>query len=303
MNQRFGIIGAESMIAQQAIKQFENQGIILTKADLTGNIPVDITSRESVQDFFRAHSQNFDWVILFSAYTDVGGAEKQKAEGEQSLCWRINVDGVKNVVNAAREFGKKLVFISTDFVFDGTSGPYKEKDPPGPNFSKVSFYGLTKIKGEEYIQNTLSMGHYIILRIAYPYSGVNTGKEDLILKDVRWYKKGQPFALWTNHMIGPTYIPDIPRAISLIIKKKGTGIFHLGSPTITSSYGFARELLTKYEGKEIQLKKGKLTESPGNHNPYPVTLNGGFIVKKIRAIGFDPTDWKKGIELSLANLP
>ena len=212
MSGRLGIIGSTSMVATQACEQFEKDfNLSIVRADLNGGIAVDIRNQKSVEQFFQEQSANFDWVILFAAYTDVNGAEQQRGD-KNGPCWKINVEGTGNVVEACNKYGKKLVFISTDFIFDGTNGPYSEEDPPGPDFSKVSMYGLSKIEGEK-------AGPTVVIRIAYPYSGVNTGKEDLVLRDINWYRENQPYALYDDQILTPTFIPDVANAIMTIIKK------------------------------------------------------------------------------------
>src|SRR3989344_9283666 len=122
------------------------QNASLVKADLGGKIAVDITDTKSVDSFFA--NFNFEWVILFSAYTDVDGAENQRGK-KNGIAWKINVDGVKNVAASTSKYSRKLIFISTSFVFDGTKGPYRESDKPGQNLDFVSWYGITKIEAEK----------------------------------------------------------------------------------------------------------------------------------------------------------
>lgn len=302
MNKRFGIIGSGSMVATQTCEQLEqSRDATLTKADLHGETAIDITNVESTANFFEQYGDNFEWVILFSAYTDVGEAEKQRQDGEKSPCWKINVEGVKNVTDACKKHGKKLIFISTDFVFDGEKGPYSEEDHVAEDPSKVTFYGLTKIEGERYIQDNLEDGQYLILRIAYPYSGVNTGKDDLILKDVHWYEQGQPYGLFEDQSFTPTYILDIAKAIIRILENNQAGIFHVASPSTATQYEFALELLRKVKGENISLKTASLEEAIKN-GAYFRPLKGGLKVDKITSLGFASTDWRKGIELSIPNL-
>ena len=88
------VIGASSMVASRFCDLSKNH-LALIKGDLNGEIPIDITQEKSVSDFFNNH--DFDWVLLFSAFTDVDGAEKQRGS-KSGLCRKINVEGVKNVV-------------------------------------------------------------------------------------------------------------------------------------------------------------------------------------------------------------
>jgi len=99
---------------------------------------MDITRPEQVDA--RLDAARPDVLVHAAAYTDVAGAETDRA-----TCWRVNVDGTRNVVRAAAARDVFLVHISTDYVFEGTSGGYREDDPPGP---ARNYYALTKLVAE-----------------------------------------------------------------------------------------------------------------------------------------------------------
>ena len=102
---------------------------------------LDITNKTSVVSYF--DSNIYDLVINCAAYTDV-----DKAEDEAELAFKVNAEGTKNILDSCELMGAKLIHYSTDYVFDGRSKePYTELDTPNPN----SIYGLSKLKGEEYI--------------------------------------------------------------------------------------------------------------------------------------------------------
>ena len=103
---KVAVLGASSMVGSRFCELSQN--LVLIKTDLKGKISVDITSRESVQSFFKKY--DFNWVISFSAFTDVDAAEKQRGQKGGS-CWQINVEGAQNVVNACRKYQRKLIFI------------------------------------------------------------------------------------------------------------------------------------------------------------------------------------------------
>lgn len=286
---KMAVVGAASMVGSrfcETIKDFD-----LVKSDLTGKISVDITNKNSIEDFFKNHQ--FDWVILFSAFTDVDAAEKQRND-KTGLCWKINVDGTKNVAQACKNYGRKLIFISTDFVFDGTRGAYTEDDPPGPNFDKISWYGITKAEAEKVIKNTLS--DYIILRIAYPYRSKFEGKDDLVKRVWRLYKEGELYPMFTDQIITPTFIDDIAPAVSLLISKGVKGTVNLASPKPVSQYDFAKELIATFGGNPNDIKKGSIIEFLKQKGKTPRSKNSNLNVEKIKELGFNPTDWKEGIK-------
>lgn len=100
---------------------------------------MDITDPPALEATFRKHDPTV--VLHAAAYTDVSAAEHERAR-----CWRVNVGGTRNVVRATARTGAKLVHISTDYVFEGTTGGYREDDPPGP---VRNYYALSKLAAEE----------------------------------------------------------------------------------------------------------------------------------------------------------
>ena len=125
-----------------------------------------------------------DIIVHAAAYTDVAGAERERAK-----CWAVNVEGTRNVVRAANAINAKLVHISTDYVFSGEEGNYRETDTPGP---PINFYALTKLVAEEAAR---AAEKHLILRtsfrpreFAYPvaFSDVFTGQDyvDIIAPEI-----------------------------------------------------------------------------------------------------------------------
>lgn len=289
MKEQLAVIGANSMVGSQFCEQYETPVI-------KGDLPqVDITNPNLVERFFK--DNQFDTVILFSAFTDVTAAEKQRNQKDQS-CWQINVVGCQNVARACRKFGRGLIFLSTDFVFDGTNGPYKEENPTGPDLEKVSWYGITKIEGEKIIAKSLS--NYIILRIAYPYSGKDTGKEDLILRIANRYKAGTLYPMYNDQTITPTYIPDIAPAVNLLQENDFQGTVHLASPSPVTHFEFAKALIEKARVLGPQpITQKSIDDDLSKPGTTPRPKNGGLAVGKIISLGFTPTDWRAGIEKSV----
>lgn len=262
----------------------------LIKTDLYGSIPLDITDKQKIDDFFR--TQDFEHAILFAAFTDVDAAERQRGDKNGS-CWRINVEGTGNITEAAVKFNKKLIILSTDFVFDGTGGPYREEDQTGPDLNKVSWYGLTKIESEKKVKLT---NDGTILRISYPYRAVFQQKEDFARLILRKYKEGNLHPMFSDQTISPTFVDDVFEAINLLISKKHKGIFHLGSPALTTPFEFAKELVSTFKEDPHKIKKGSLASFSKTTGSTPRPLKGGMIVEKITKLGFRPTDYKTGIK-------
>lgn len=296
MNLKIGVIGANSMVGARAVSQLrQSENVEVIEGNLSGANPIDITDRASTGNFFSKN--DFQWTILFSAFTDVNGAQSQKGDRNGS-CWKINVDGVKNVVEACKKHTRKLIFISTDFIFDGTSGPYTEEDPPGPDLDKVGWYGITKMEGEKCIGQNFDSQNFLIIRIAFPFSGKNTGKEDFAVKTVNLYRNGNLYPMYDDQIITPTFIPDVAPAVLALLANSKTGTFHLASPALTTPHEFATYLISKFEGKQIELPKGRLAEQLRRPQATPRPLKGGLIVEKITPF-FKPTSWKEGADKAI----
>lgn len=181
---------------------------------------IDITDEKAIKDIISSSDSNV--ILHLAAKTDVDSAEDDKILGEDGLVWRINVEGTGNIVNAARLTGKRLIYISTDFVFDGSKEYFTEEDEPNP----VNWYGETKYQGELLIQE--STLDYTILRISSPYCRLNYKKKDFVHRIIdRLEKKENIFGV-TDHYFTPTYIDDIAEALRVFLSRSLTGIYHLG---------------------------------------------------------------------------
>lgn len=106
------------------------------------HMEMDITRPETVAAAISRYRPQI--LVHAAAYTDVAGAER-----DRETCWRINVDGTRNIVRAAVEYGLFLIHISTDYVFEGTRGQYREEDPLGP---PRNYYALSKLVAEELVR-------------------------------------------------------------------------------------------------------------------------------------------------------
>ncbi len=266
-----------------------NRNDHLLKADLNGENSIDITNEESVNKFFK--NNNVDVAILFSAFTDVDAAETQKGN-KNGTCWNINVNGSKFIQKACQNKKVKLVFISTETVFDGIAGPYKESDKTGPD-EKLSWYGLTKKIAEEQIA---VVKNNIIIRICYPYRSNFEQKTDFARSIIHKYDDGSIPPMFSDQVITPTFIDDLTLAAELLIGKDATGIYHVASPKETTPYEFAEFLLNTFRRNISKLQKGSILQFLKKEQATPRPIKGGLKVEKITKEGFSPTNWKKGIE-------
>lgn len=197
--------------------------------NLSRSTGVDITNPQSLTSLKNYPDAKF--VIQFSAKADVDACEKDRALGEEGEAWKINVAGTENVSEICRELGKKIIYISTDFVFDGEKEKgefYTETDTPNP----INWYSQTKFEGEKKVEK--SGAPYIILRLAFPYRAKFESKKDFLRAIIDKLKDGEEIKGVTDQIFCPTFIDDIAYAIDSLIKNDTTGIYHaVGSQALT----------------------------------------------------------------------
>lgn len=147
----------------------------------------------------------------------------------------VNALGTRNVALACRACGATMVYISTDYVFDGQKGePYLEFDEPNP----TSVYGRSKLAGERYVQTLLHK--FYIVRTAWLYS--RTG-DNFVKKVLRLANERDQLFIVTNEIGSPTYAPDLATAIVKLIQHPLYGIYHLTNRGYCSRYEFAKKIL------------------------------------------------------------
>jgi len=203
---------------------------------------IDILDKEAVSNKF--YSSDASLVIHMAAKTNVDGCEtdkerdkqilnfktpedREKAWVEEKTAWAVNVFGTQNIVEACQKTNKKIVYVSTDFVFDGTKKSYSEGEKANP----INWYAKTKYEGEKLIQ--ASGLDYIIARIAYPYRALFE-RNDFVRGLIEKLERSEKLNMVTDHIMVPTFIDDIANALDILIRINQKGIFHIvGSQTVT----------------------------------------------------------------------
>ena len=223
------ITGANGMLAKSVRKRLEGNEIICTDVE-----DLDITKEENVLKYVKEVKP--EYIINCAAYTAV-----DKAETAGEIVEKINADGPKNLAKAAKENNCVLVHVSTDYVFGGdldVEKDYKEDDPKLP----VTAYGITKLHGEEYIeQNT---DKYYIFRTAWLYGdGNNFVRTMLKLGEAK-----DEISVVNDQHGSPTYAEDLANIIAEAIEKKiPYGIYHATNEGYTTWYDFTKAIF-EYAG-------------------------------------------------------
>lgn len=147
------------------------------------------------------------------------------------------MDGTKNIADSCQKHQAYLVYISTDYVFNGEKGMYTENDVPAP----INYYGLTKLKGEEYIKNSTNKN--CISRASVIYGSIpSTGKTNFALWLLNKLEREEEVKIVTDQWNSPTLNTNLANMILEVLQRKPTGIFHLAGATRLNRHEFAESL-------------------------------------------------------------
>jgi dTDP-4-dehydrorhamnose reductase len=192
-------------------------------------------------------------------------------ETERALAWKVNVVGVENLVHAARMVGAKIIHFSTDYVFDGKSGPYNEGDRVNP----MSYYGRTKLASENVLR-TSEIPHTII-RTMILYGIGKQIKDNFALWLVNNLKDNKQVRVVDDQIGNPTLVDDLAYAVLKVVEFDKNGLYHIAGNDLVSRYDFAFALAKKFKLDKnliIPIKTAILKQ------PAPRPMKSGFIILK-----------------------
>lgn len=243
-----GLLGFK--VAELAAKEVSAFDVYATynfrpiKIDGVTFIKLDKTNRSDTLNLVKKVKP--DVIIDTAALHNVDYCETHRDEA-----WKVNVEGTKNVASACKEANAKMIFISTDYIFDGRKDLYKEKDVPNP----LSFYAKTKLEGEKAVQG-FGMG-YVIARPSVIY-GLNpsesaglqssSGKSvNFALWAIGKLKKKQQINLVTDQYSSPTFADNLAEVLLKISKSNKEGCYHTAGKTCANRYEFGRKIAEIFE--------------------------------------------------------
>lgn len=291
-----GLIGSRILELFQDIYEFEN---------LSLETGVDITDKKDV--IKRIKQSDASIFLHLAAKTDVDGCEKDKDKDmkilrykdirkqkdewrKEKTAWAVNVLGTKNIVEGCNQTGKKLLYISTDFVFDGEKqleDGYTEEDIPNP----INWYAKTKYEGEKIVQNLSNS--WLIIRVAYPYRACFE-RNDFVRAIIDKLKSQGELQTVSDHIITPTFIDDIAKVIDFLIKNSQIGIFHAVGSQFLSPYEAALLISEAFKLNKSLIFKTTRVKYFKNRAPRPFKL----ILRndKIQKLGIKMLSFKEGLE-------
>ena len=273
-----GLVGSRVVELFSQKYEFEN---------ISRSTGVDIASSEQILQ--AVHNSDADIILHLAAKTNVDGCETDKLLGEKGEAWQINVVGTQNVADACVESGKKLIYVSTDFVFDGEiseSEFYTEESIPNP----INWYAKTKYEGEKIVQKLTSP--WLIMRLAYPYRADFT-KGDFFRAMKNRLVAQKPIAGVTDHIFCPTFIDDFALALDILIQNNAEGIYHTVGSEFLSPYNAAMEIVDAFSLDVRLISKTTRAEYFTDKAPRPFRL--ALKNDKINALDVTMKTFKEGL--------
>ena len=229
---RILVIGAKGMLGKDLVKILrtssavgQDMGWEVLEWDID---EIDIQEEDSTVT--QIENIRPDVVINLAAYTDVDGCESQEEKA-----FAVNAEGMRHVALGALRCHAKVVYLSTDYVFDGKKRePYLEDDPPHP----LSVYGRSKLKGERYLRDIVEDA--VVVRTQWLYG--KYGK-NFVTSILRQGREKKVLSIVDDQVGSPTYTIDLSRAISVLIQRGLRGVFHVANSDRCTWYAFGQEIL------------------------------------------------------------
>jgi len=246
-------------------------------------LSLDITNQEEVSKIIA--EQNPMLVINTAAMTNV-----DLCEDEKQRCDALNVHAVKYLADACEKQGAHLIHISTDFIFDGENGPYKEEDEPNP----LSYYGLSKLKSEQLLYKHNCK--WTILRTIIVFGvGENLSKGNIVLWAKGALEKGEPLNIINDQFRAPTLAEDLADACILAAKKQAYGIFNASGRDIMSIYEMV-ERIGNYYGLDIT-NLNKISSSILNQKAKRPPRTGFVLDKANKILEYNPHSFEECLSI------
>jgi dTDP-4-dehydrorhamnose reductase len=242
---------------------------------------LDITDGNAVNDCLQLHKPAV--IIHAAAMTQPDPCELDKIS-----CWEINVTATRFLLEAAKIINAYFLYVSTDFVFDGLLGPYKETDIPGP----VNYYGSSKLAAEKSVEE--STLQWSIVRTVLVFGNILVGNRSNIIS---WVKdnleKHTPIKVVSDQWRTPTYVEDLATGIIMVMEKQATGIYHISGEEGMSPYDMAVAT-----AEYLQLDTSLMTKVDADTFSQPAKrpLRTGFVIDKAKQeLGYRPLGFKEAL--------
>jgi len=288
------ITGSNGLLGQKLVALLANkEGIMLLATSKGANRisntngyqyqSLDITNEDEVAAIFNTFKP--DTVINTAAMTNVDSCESLQKE-----CWELNVTAVEFLIKYAEQHQTHLIHLSTDFVFDGENGPYKETDQANP----LSYYGKSKLAAEELVQQANTKWSIVRTIIVYGVAE-NMSRSNIVLWAKQALEKGDPLTIVNDQFRSPTLAEDLAMGCWLIAEKQATGIFHLSGKDLMSIIELVYRVADfyGYDKTNIQPIKSSSLNQAAKRPP-----KTGFILDKaVNELGYNHCSFEEGLAI------
>jgi dTDP-4-dehydrorhamnose reductase len=251
--------------------------------------PLDITRAEEVSVLFHKHLP--DLVINTAAMTNVDACETQR-----EACWALNVTAVSNMLDAIDEIADNdpivnthFIHLSTDFVFDGENGPYKEDDQANP----LSYYALSKYEAEKLMQQRSHIRQSVIRTIIVYGIVDGMSRSNIVLWAKEALSKGQKINIVDDQFRSPTLAEDLAEGCMLCAEKQAQGIFHVSGKDAMSVLDLVYRVADfwKLDKSLVTPVKSDTIKQAAKRPP-----RTGFIIEKAKnVLGYHPHSFEEGL--------
>ena len=287
------VTGSNGLLGQKIVHQLNNKGckIIATSKGPNRNSinnffiyeDLDITNKEQLSDVLNKYNPNV--VFNTAAITNVDLCEQEK-----DLCDKVNVKAVKYLADLCLEIDSHLIHISTDFIFDGNDGPYKEDDMPCP----LSYYGQSKLDAENILKSHNCK--WTILRTILLFGvAKDLTKGNIVLWAKSEIGKGNTINVVKDQYRSPTLAEDLAKGCISIIDKSAYGLYHLSGPKTYSILDLVYQVADFYNLDKSLINP---VSSASLKQPAKRPLVTGFDIGKAkRDLDYNPVDFIEGIKI------
>ena len=218
------VFGARGMLGKDLVPALSVKHQVLAR-DIED---LDIADQQRVQKEIETLRPQV--VVNAAAYTDVDGCEAKR-----ELAFSVNAEGARNIAAGCAASNARMIHLSTDYVFDGTSSaPYREEDPPNP----LNVYGASKLQGERQIREVLE--NHLIIRTEWLFGRHGKNFVDTIL---RLAAQQEELRVVNDQRGAPTFTKDLSWAIEKLLEKEAKGILHITNSGSCTWFEFARQIL------------------------------------------------------------
>ena len=288
------ITGSNGLLGQKLLHKLRIDSSVELRATSLGNnrvtvkegykfISLDITIKSHVKDVVLM--EHPDVIINTAAMTNVDLCEDKKHE-----CDKLNVDAVGFLADVCEIIDAHLIQISTDFIFDGEDGPYREVDVPNP----LSYYGLSKLNSEQLLQ-THSVKWTILRTIIVFGVGENLSKGNIVLWAKEALAKGDTLNIIDDQFRAPTIAEDLADICILAAKKRTLGIFNASGKDIMSIYEIVESVAKHYGYSTDNLNK--ISTSTLNQKAVRPPKTGFILDKSRNELGYNPHSFEECLDI------